>query len=49
MNLFGDAFAWLLDPENWQGPGGLIELTGQHLWFTALAVIFAALVAVPLG
>ncbi|MDO9591410.1 MAG: ABC transporter permease, partial [Microcella sp.] len=49
MNLFSDAFAWLLDPANWQGPGGLIELTGQHLWFTALAVFFAAVVAVPLG
>lgn len=49
MNLFSDAFAWLLDPENWLGPSGLIALTGQHLWFSALAVFFAALIAIPLG
>lgn len=49
MNLFSDAFAWLFDVANWQGPGGLVELTAQHLWFTALAVLFAALIAVPVG
>lgn len=49
MNLFGDAFAWLLDGDNWQGANGLIVLTGQHLFFTALALLFAALVAIPVG
>ncbi len=49
MNLFTDAFAWLLDPENWVGQNGLVELTGQHLWFTVLAVLFAAVIAIPLG
>ncbi|UYN84583.1 MAG: ABC transporter permease [Microcella sp.] len=49
MNIFGDAFSWLFDAENWHGQNGLIELTGQHLWFTLLAVVFAALVAVPVG
>lgn len=49
MNLFSDAFAWLLDPENWEGSGGLVQLTGEHLWFTALAVFFASVIAVPLG
>lgn len=49
MNLFTDAFAWLLDPENWVGQNGLVELTGQHLWFTVLAVFFAAVIAIPLG
>lgn len=49
MNIFSDALAWLFDLENWQGANGLIELTGQHLWFTLLAVLFAALIAVPVG
>lgn len=49
MNLFTDAFAWLLDPENWAGENGLLALTAQHLWFTALAVFFAAVIAIPLG
>ncbi len=49
MNLFSDAFAWLLDGVNWEGSGGLIQLTGEHLWFTALAIFFASVIAVPLG
>lgn len=49
MNLFSDALAWLFDPAHWTGANGLIQLTAEHLYFTALAVVFAALVAVPLG
>lgn len=49
MNLFTDAFAWLFDPDNWTGTNGLIQLMGEHLYFTVLAVLFAALVAVPVG
>lgn len=49
MSIFVDAFAWLFDPVNWLRSGGLVELTLQHLWFTLLAVVFAALVAIPVG
>lgn len=49
MNVFAEAFAWLFSPERLQGPYALPVLLGQHLWFTAISVVIAALVAVPLG
>ncbi|MGX1694640.1 ABC transporter permease [Microbacterium keratanolyticum] len=49
MNLFADALDWLFSPERLQGAYALPVLLGQHLWFTAISVIIAALIAVPLG
>ena len=53
MNLFIDAIAWILAPQNWQ-PGGVSPLPIQdrifeHLLYTSLAVVIAALIALPLG
>lgn len=42
-------FSYLLDPANW-GPGG--EITGrllEHLFYSAVSVLIAALIAIPLG
>jgi osmoprotectant transport system permease protein len=49
MNLLGDAFLWLNDPLNWQGPKGVPHLTYEHLYITFFAVLFGALVAMPLA
>jgi osmoprotectant transport system permease protein len=49
MNLFLDAFVWLADPVNWQGTGSIPQRIGEHLFYTALAVVAAAAVAVPAG
>lgn len=49
MNLFADAFVWLNDPLNWQGPQGVPHLTYEHLYISALAVAIAALLALPAG
>lgn len=49
MNLFLDAFAWLADPTNWTGSGSIPQRLGEHLRYTGLAVLVAALIAVPLG
>lgn len=49
MNLFTDAIAWLLSPERWSGPYALPVLLGQHLFYTAISVLIAAAIAVPLG
>lgn len=49
MNLFVDAWLWLIDPANWQGAGSIPVRVGEHLFYTVLAVLFAALIAVPLG
>ncbi len=49
MSLFLDALAWLGDPANWRGAGGIPAPVGQHLAMTVAAVALAALVAVPAG
>ncbi|WP_265523177.1 ABC transporter permease [Oerskovia flava] len=49
MNILDDALTWLNDPLNWTAPGGLIDRTGEHLAMTGIAVLLAALVALPLG
>ena len=41
---------YLLEPANWTKPGdGIALLAGQHLLVTVLAVLAAAVVAIPLG
>lgn len=49
MNLFADAIAWLLNPAQWQGQYALPTLLGQHLFYTAISVVVAAVVALPAG
>jgi osmoprotectant transport system permease protein len=49
MNPITDAIVWLNDPLNWQGPDGVLSLTGQHLWISFLAVLIACVVAWSLG
>ncbi|GAA2291229.1 ABC transporter permease [Glycomyces scopariae] len=49
MNLLADAFAWLSAPEQWSGPNGLQHLLAQQLYYTAIAVAIAAVIAVPAG
>lgn len=45
MNLFG----YLSDRANWLVQGGILDLLWQHLAYTGLAVLAAALIAIPLG
>lgn len=49
MNLFADAIRWLLDPAQWTGTYALPNLLGQHLLYTVLSVLVAAVIAVPAG
>ncbi|GAA1704959.1 ABC transporter permease [Fodinicola feengrottensis] len=49
MNPITDAVVWLNDPDNWQGPQGILSLTGQHLWISFLAVLIACAIAWSLG
>jgi osmoprotectant transport system permease protein len=42
-------FDFLLDPASWPGPDGIGALLTQHLYYTALAVLAAAVLSVPLG
>ena len=49
MNVLADALRWLNDPLNWQGPSGITARTLEHLGMSALAVLLAAAIALPLG
>jgi osmoprotectant transport system permease protein len=49
MSAFGDALVYLNDPLNWTRRGGILDLLGQHLTVSAVAVLAAAVVALPAG
>lgn len=49
MNLIAKALEWISSAAQWQGDSGLQVLLGQHLLYTALAVLLASLVAIPAG
>lgn len=47
--MIGAILDWLTDPAHWQGPDGVPVRLGEHLEYTAVAVVIAALVALPVG
>ncbi|MBM6403331.1 ABC transporter permease [Phycicoccus sp. CSK15P-2] len=40
---------WFTDPETWAGADGIPARVWEHLWYTGVTMVVAALVAVPLG
>lgn len=44
-----NVFDFLLDRSNWFGPGQILALLLQHLYYTVASVLLAAVVAIPLG
>jgi osmoprotectant transport system permease protein len=49
VNLFAEAIAWLTAPERYEGASSLPIRIGEHLFFTFIAVLIAAVIAIPLG
>jgi osmoprotectant transport system permease protein len=49
MNSLQDALSYLNDPFNWTRNRGILDLLGEHLRISALAVLVALAVAVPAG
>lgn len=49
MNLFAQAFAWLTDPARFVGADSLQLRMGEHLFYTFVSVLIAAIIAIPLG
>ncbi len=49
MLEFGELGAWFSNTENWEGRYGLWNLISEHLGLTFLAIVVAAIVAIPLG
>jgi len=49
VNGFSEALVYLNDPLNWTRPGGILELLGEHLAISAVAVLAAFVFAFPVG
>ena len=49
MSAFGEAVVYLNDPYNWTRPNGILDLLGVHLAISAVAVLAAMVVALPIG
>jgi osmoprotectant transport system permease protein len=49
VNAFGEAIRYLNDPLNWTRRNGILELLGEHLAVSVIAVLGAMVLAVPLG
>ena len=49
MDVFADAWQWLLDPQNYEGKGSLPHRTLEHLRYTLWVMTAASVVAIPLG
>ena len=49
MDLFADALAWLFSPERLEGSGAITVRIGEHLFYTAISVLVAAVIAIPVG
>lgn len=49
MNLLGDVVDWFADGDNWQGDRGVPHLVFEHVRMSAVAVLAACLLALPLA
>jgi len=49
MEVFGDAWRYLVDGESWTGSGGMLELLVQQLLLSVTALVLAVAVALPLA
>ena len=49
MSYFRFAWDWLKSPAQWHGPDGIPVRVLQHLGYTALSVLIAAAIALPVG
>lgn len=47
--LLEEAFLWLNDPLNWEGPNGITALAQEHLVMSVIATLAACALAMPLG
>ncbi len=49
MDVASSVVAWLTDPTHWAGPDGIPNRLFEHLELTALAVLVALAIALPIG
>lgn len=49
MALIRDVIAWFADLASWRGSDGLVHLVAEHVWISAIAVVIAGAIALPIG
>jgi osmoprotectant transport system permease protein len=49
MGVFGEAWTWFTTSGHWHGEDGVPHRLAQHVGYTALTVLIAVVIAVPLG
>jgi osmoprotectant transport system permease protein len=49
MNFIGQVAQWFLDPVHWQGDGGILHRTFEHVLMSGASVLTAAVIALPVG
>lgn len=49
MDVLADAWGWLTTADNWTEDGGILQRLWEHAQYSALAVLLAALIALPIG
>lgn len=49
MTTWQQTFAWLADPANWSGPGGIPTRLGEQVVYTVVTLVIAAAIAIPAG
>ena len=49
MDIVAATLRWLADPAHWQGPNGIPVRLEEHVALSGVAILLAALVALPLG
>ncbi len=49
MTILGSVAAWLTDPANWTGPGGIPIRLAQHIGISVASLAIGAAIALPAG
>lgn len=49
MNIFEKTWLWFTAPGAWMGEGGIVNRLAEHLGYSALVLLCATVIAVPLG
>jgi osmoprotectant transport system permease protein len=49
MSILSDTWDWLTDSASWSGPGGIPTRLWEHVQYSAVSVVIAAVIALPVG
>jgi len=49
MGTISDTWSWLTTAANWWGPAGILHRIEEHLQYSALALVIALVLALPVG